>query len=455
LTKQTTSLSLSKPEITDKIVDTITQLASNFDVIDSSLADIVSYPSISGETGIVKVGYPYGDVRRYGAKGDDTTDDTVAFQKAFDFSAASGYPVLINDLPYKLNSAITLKNNGVYIVRASGRSVLHPQSDVFVGELISTSVTLVTMDMEGLKIDYKGSINSFRIFKGIELLSSHINKNNFQYPGIFLDGYMNYGTRITNNTFFGISQYFIDTSRYPGVSLSDSYIYDNYISGRSSQNPSCFNVNTFDSAFNVSRNWIELFKYVFTYSSNVQQTGCMFADNIVNHCFRLFNPSLSYFNFMFISNSFQVMSKSSNTSNFPNMTADMSTGKWGVFIFDSTETGYIYNTIISNNQVDTCDYYIYISSTFTNQKGCFIKERNTLGAPTNANYYTTRNAGDKSGFLNTYIEVLDNQDMSSIPTPVDASNNAVTVFNNQHVWVAGIMYKARVVSSTITMVQLN
>jgi hypothetical protein len=38
LTKQTTSLSLSKPEITDKIVDTITQLASNFDVIDSSLA---------------------------------------------------------------------------------------------------------------------------------------------------------------------------------------------------------------------------------------------------------------------------------------------------------------------------------------------------------------------------------------------------------------------------------
>jgi hypothetical protein len=39
LTKQTTSLSLSKPEITDKIVDTITQLASNFDVIDLSLAD--------------------------------------------------------------------------------------------------------------------------------------------------------------------------------------------------------------------------------------------------------------------------------------------------------------------------------------------------------------------------------------------------------------------------------
>jgi hypothetical protein len=39
LTKQTASLNLSKPEITDKIVDTITQLASNFDVIDSSLAD--------------------------------------------------------------------------------------------------------------------------------------------------------------------------------------------------------------------------------------------------------------------------------------------------------------------------------------------------------------------------------------------------------------------------------
>jgi hypothetical protein len=39
LTKQTASLNLSKPEITDKIVDTITQLASNFDILDSSLAD--------------------------------------------------------------------------------------------------------------------------------------------------------------------------------------------------------------------------------------------------------------------------------------------------------------------------------------------------------------------------------------------------------------------------------
>lgn len=43
MTKQTTSLSLSKPEITDKIVDTITQLASNFDVIDSSLAESMKY----------------------------------------------------------------------------------------------------------------------------------------------------------------------------------------------------------------------------------------------------------------------------------------------------------------------------------------------------------------------------------------------------------------------------
>jgi hypothetical protein len=39
LTKQTTNVNLSKPEITDKIVDTITQLASNFDVIDLSLAE--------------------------------------------------------------------------------------------------------------------------------------------------------------------------------------------------------------------------------------------------------------------------------------------------------------------------------------------------------------------------------------------------------------------------------
>jgi lysophospholipase L1-like esterase len=39
LTKQTANLNLSKPEMADKIIDTITQLANNFDTIDASLVE--------------------------------------------------------------------------------------------------------------------------------------------------------------------------------------------------------------------------------------------------------------------------------------------------------------------------------------------------------------------------------------------------------------------------------
>jgi hypothetical protein len=65
LTKQTASLSLSKPEIPDLISTTITQLADNFDIIDSSLADIAT------------------DVKNFGAVGDGVTDDTNAFQVCY------------------------------------------------------------------------------------------------------------------------------------------------------------------------------------------------------------------------------------------------------------------------------------------------------------------------------------------------------------------------------------
>jgi len=55
LTKQTASLSLNKPELSDKIIDTIPQLASNFDVIDSSLADNMSKIAVN-TTAIANIG---------------------------------------------------------------------------------------------------------------------------------------------------------------------------------------------------------------------------------------------------------------------------------------------------------------------------------------------------------------------------------------------------------------
>jgi hypothetical protein len=64
LTKQTANLNLSKPEMADKIIDTITQLANNFDTIDASLAEKAK-----------KLNYL--SVTDYGAKLDGS-DDTQA-----------------------------------------------------------------------------------------------------------------------------------------------------------------------------------------------------------------------------------------------------------------------------------------------------------------------------------------------------------------------------------------
>jgi parallel beta-helix repeat protein len=75
LTKQTVNINLSKPEITDKIVDTITQLASNFDVIDSSLAERANLILFITD-------------KRFGAKGDGITDDTIAIQSAIDYASS-------------------------------------------------------------------------------------------------------------------------------------------------------------------------------------------------------------------------------------------------------------------------------------------------------------------------------------------------------------------------------
>jgi hypothetical protein len=117
LTKQTASLSLSKPEITDKIVDTITQLASNFDVIDSSLADKATevYPE------------------KYGAVGDGVADDRVALTNAFAYAMTNKLPVvlkegktyLINSVPvngniFDITGALKLRGNATIKMGAVG-----------------------------------------------------------------------------------------------------------------------------------------------------------------------------------------------------------------------------------------------------------------------------------------------------------------------------------------------
>jgi hypothetical protein len=103
LTKQTASLSLSKPEIPDLISTTITQLADNFDIIDSSLADIAT------------------DVKNFGAVGDGVTDDTNAFQSAIIDANSKGVPLFLPPGNYLLSKSI---NNVLNIIGTPNKTTI-------------------------------------------------------------------------------------------------------------------------------------------------------------------------------------------------------------------------------------------------------------------------------------------------------------------------------------------
>lgn len=77
-------------------------------------------------------GYPPGDVRRYGATGDGTTDDTVAVQKAFTVAQVAGGLISIPRGAYRITSSITLTNAGGIVVQGEGAGLIDTVGSVLV-----------------------------------------------------------------------------------------------------------------------------------------------------------------------------------------------------------------------------------------------------------------------------------------------------------------------------------
>ena len=424
------------------------------ETINSQLDNKVSYPILNGEIGAVNVLYPYGDIRRYGAIGDGKTDCSNALKNAISFSIDKGYPVVIKDGKYVINSTIIMQENKTYRFEGNDNGVLLPKSDLFEGELYSSSKpTTVYIYMTGINVAYGLDINDFTIFKGIKFKPAIVKNCNFSYMGTFLEGCCTEVTTLENNTFFGISKYFI-INPYKDNTLNDSFIRKNRISGRVSQNPIMFCVSSFDVGFYINDNWIELFKYCIDSNNDTSAlSGAIFVNNAFNNCYRLFNEEKTYKNFQFINNTFEKFKKNGNL--FKNASEEMTNSKWGVVIFDDTDQGYIYDSSFNNNNISDVDYYIFNSLSSSNSMNSFrIIEKGTIG---NANIqkvkFTTRNASDKSGFKDTFIELLDNQDFESVPNIVDG--NIVSFFNNQKIFVNGEMYIAKIVNSNFKWVKIS
>jgi len=122
----------------------VDQLQNRAGTVTVDVDELASYPITSAETtaGVTPTDYTYpvGNVLRYGAVGDGSTDDSAAFQRAFDVAvqaassstAASGWvsttnvAVIVPAKVYAIGSAITLDANEhqLDVICPDGRAVL-------------------------------------------------------------------------------------------------------------------------------------------------------------------------------------------------------------------------------------------------------------------------------------------------------------------------------------------
>jgi hypothetical protein len=249
LTKQTTSLSLSKPEITDKIVDTITQLASNFDVIDSSLADKATYFNTVADmkAANLKVGdktvtfgyYSFGDgggaTYKIVATGTGTVDNGSFI------SLTNGLQAQLNEVSYTnvkqfgaRGDGITDDSNAIIANLAWGGMLGHKVRIPWGSYYITKTVTLNNQHLEGdgwhrtyLKMGLNGQLKLTGLRNTVEKLDiSGTSSTNYSNIGIELTGcshsvirecnlyYFNnalkVGANTWSNTFIKINTYFCD-----------------------------------------------------------------------------------------------------------------------------------------------------------------------------------------------------------------------------------------------------
>jgi hypothetical protein len=161
LTKQTTSLSLSKPEITDKIVDTITQLANNFDILDSSLAD--SANDLVGRG--INVNYPFG-TSLTPVKGDGT-DESTAIQAIHDYARDHNIStVILGKGTYLCNiildSHMTLMGTGEKtILKIPNNSTKHC---VTFRDNTTKFVTICNLTIDGNKSNQTASLSGLYLY---------------------------------------------------------------------------------------------------------------------------------------------------------------------------------------------------------------------------------------------------------------------------------------------------
>ena len=462
-----------------------------------------AFPILDWENGkVIDKSYNYGDIRRYGAKCDDVTDDSAVLQWALDNCCFNDIPVYIPPgVKVLIEKEIVLKEtynkDWRYMIKGEGGSTnigyIHQMSQyLFVGEKFyeeKPCFTKVSIDLKGVNIRCSQTLNCV-CFKALVLNASDIQGNKFYFPYVLIEGGIAVGTKFTRNriqsflysvlssisiidknhdyeyvkslcngsdysVFDGIlveneGSTVTDYSKY-SAKCNDGYFDYNYIAGSTSRTkyPNCvFAVEAIDADFIVNYNWFEFCKYVVsrTIGLNTQSVvGNTYKDNVFQFFHRFFDPRYRYSYFILVGNQFYSFQKKGLKSRFTKaIDDDVENSKSGVIVgdFEDAYKPYLTNIKLLESYFTNCDYSIYFINNTNGSSFRFscIEKNSTFYNQTNKPKIRLNKIEDV--FNASYFECFDNMRDFTSETEIIEGTTYVNTFLGQTVYIGDNIYKS-------------
>ena len=433
------------------------EIREMIDEINVSLDDMVSYPVLYGEIGVVNVNYDYGNVKRYGAIGDISNEDnTIPFQNAIDNAYMFGFTVFIPMGIYNIKNSLVLPNKvsfkGEQTTRYVYDYVYTPNE--YKGSLIISKCDYLFIpnkkDEDNMQITtgiFKdimflcrttGSLDKSVLFKNFLFTSSVFDGVGVLDYSIVFYGYIKGVTNITNCVFQGIRTGFIysikgdvnglidDLLTTDNQCLIDSYIEKCYINGKArSTGVTLFNGNGISHS-TITNNFIDYAKRVFYFKSSSKPS--IISNNTFDVCYRVFTGIITELNIT--SNNFTNCTY--NVDYWGALTdEEMLNNEWTVF---TPKSGFT-DCNISNNNVYKSDrffasegsFYNVFNLTFNNNMITSYKSENPFK-------YECIKSNNELDQKNIFIGDLMYKEYENLPNPslsITGGIYRITTFNGQ------------------------
>ena len=127
----------------------------------------VEYVAKKKEEGVVNLEYPYGHVKRYGAKGDGVTDDTEAIRTAAKNAITHSFPLIADEGTYVISDDVNMR----YIKYIDFKGDINSSGIIGIGNSSADGSGSIIKFSKVNKLEIVGLKNSIIEFKYCDLLS--------------------------------------------------------------------------------------------------------------------------------------------------------------------------------------------------------------------------------------------------------------------------------------------